>query len=160
MATSAVELLNNLLLDADIRRQIAESPGRREQLRQLAVMVDGLVAEGLASYEQGGGEVVTFENPLSRAKAVLGMACLMDEFAEVFKTMMAAIKLKTAVDLTVRVKDQAFVDDIVARLEYAADVSTRLHGDRIEASKTGDSLTEGVGRLTRDKVKALAMIMN
>ena len=120
----AVELLNNLVLNSDVRQRVIDSPGLQEQLVQLFSVANSYIAEGVKTYTAGGAikgeKPVPFNCHLIKIKALLGMICILDDVPALFKKLLKAVKLSSVCSVLIAVKDSEFQKEMATRVEYLA----------------------------------------
>lgn len=124
IGNSALELLNNLILNEAVYARVLSADGFKHQLKQLFSVADGWLNEGLKEYTDKkvpADKKVDFSSQLVKFKTLLSILCIIDDVHEEMLKHVKTIKLSSVASLFARVKDPDFIADIVMKLKFLAD---------------------------------------
>jgi hypothetical protein len=124
IGNSAIELINNLLLNQEVYQKVLTSDGFKGQIKQLYSVADGYTQEGLKEYTEKTvppDHPVDFRSHLTKLKTMMGILCIIDDSEKLMMELSKQIKISTLASVFHRVKDKAFIDDLTMKMKFLAD---------------------------------------
>ena len=158
IGNSAIEVLNNLLLNEKVFERVMSTDGFDGQLQQLFSVCDGYISCGVKDYLKEKKQAVEHSSHLVKIKTMLSILCIIDDVPDKMLKYIKHLKLASVCSLYLQVKDQEFLEDLTMKLKFLADNLIKRKTVALDDSSV--RVRELDGHFSAQQIKLLSQILS
>ena len=121
IGNSAIELLNNMILNEKVYERVMTSEGFNKQLVQLFGVFNAYIDMGIKDYLEKKKPPIDHSSHLVKIKTMLSILCIIDDVSDKLLVYMKKIKIQSLCSLYSMISDSTFLDDVTMKVKYILD---------------------------------------